>query len=99
MTRTNYDSLNMLKARIGEFYVEDLLLRLKYKVFRFGWETTLQNLMNLDVNIKPSETKSRVSAMPDFLVISPDGNIILIEVKLWTIIIHDELKKKVEKIN
>lgn len=93
-----YPHLNMVKARSGEVLIEEMLKGLDYKVFRYGYETTLQNIINLDTEINPSETKSRISYMPDFLVIDPVGEMSLIEVKVRTTAYDKEIGVQIDNI-
>jgi len=80
----HHNTEKMLKGRVGETLIEQLLSKLDYKVFRFGYETTMQSLVNLGINLQDNETKRRINVMPDFLVIDPKGEMVLVEVKLIT---------------
>lgn len=95
-----YNIKNMHKGINGEFIISYLLQNLGYKVFRYGHETRLQDLFNIGKTLIPCDTKDRINAMPDFLVISPKGKMILIEVKLRTKSYSNipEEQEKVKKI-
>jgi hypothetical protein len=72
----------MFSARMAETFVEEFLKEgLKYKVFRFGYETIIQNLVNLDKDIVSCEPKRKVQSMPDFLVLARNNELFFIEVK------------------
>jgi len=98
----NFSLSNMFKARNGEFLIEHLLQKLDYKVYRFGYETALQNIFNLGIKLKNNDTKEMINFMPDFLVIDPKGEMTLIEVKLRTnitnVLVEGRIKEKAERI-
>jgi len=68
-----------LKGAIAETLVEQMLRYSGYLVFRFGYEMVLQHIK--DIKIKSSYVKKIMQSMPDFIVIDPNGNADIIEVK------------------
>ena len=71
----------VVKGRIAETLVEEMFKKSGYKVYRFGYEAILQNISQSNVDIKESDTKEKIQSIPDFIVVSPNGSIQLIEVK------------------
>lgn len=75
----------MLKGRIGESLVEELLKKTGNKVYRFGYEAVLQNLTQLEkVFDGYSEFGQRIRSIPDFIVITSEGRPFLVETKFRT---------------
>lgn len=72
---------NVVKGRIAETLVEEMFKKSGYQVYRFGYEAILENVSQSGYKIKDSDTWNRIRSIPDFLVISPNGSIQLIEVK------------------
>ena len=72
---------NVVKGRIAETLVEEMFKKSKYQVYRFGYEAILQNISQINVDIRDSETKDKIRSIPDFIVVSPHGSVQLIEVK------------------
>ena len=73
---------NMLKGRMAETLVEELLRDSGNAVYRFGYEAILQNLTQINEKFnRRSETGEQISAMPDLVVIDKEGNSALVEVK------------------
>lgn len=73
---------NFLKGRIAESLVEELLKNCGNKVYRFGFETVLQNLTQLEKSFnRDNEVGQRISSIPDFIVINQEGKPFFIEVK------------------
>lgn len=61
---------NMIKARIAETIVEEMFRRSGYQVYRFGYESVLQNLVQNKNRIdKGHDVGQTVAHMPDFLVV------------------------------
>lgn len=72
---------NLLKGRMAESLVEELLKQCGNKVYRFGYEAVLQNLTQLEKTFnRESEVGQRISSIPDFIVIN-QRKISLVEVK------------------
>ena len=78
---------DQLKANLAETIVAHLLEKSGNKVYQYGWEFKLQNLLrggDVSKVDRGSKVADVVSSMPDLLVISPNGerdNIALVEVK------------------
>ena len=76
---------NILKGRMAEGLVEELLKQCDNKVYRFGYEAILQNLTQLEKSFnKEGEVGQRISSIPDFIVINKQGKPFFIEVKFRT---------------
>ena len=101
MNQNHFDPENMLKGRMAETLVEDLLKQSGNLVYRFGYEAILQNLTQIEKNFdRNSDVGQRISSIPDFVVIGTDDNPVLIEVKFrWDGKTFGDDKKKFEKIN
>ena len=92
---------NMLKGRIAETLIEELLRQSGNIVYRFGYEAIVQNLVQFEESFdRNSEVGERIRVMPDFVVIDEEGNPAFVEVKFRR---KPELYKsdydKFEKIN
>jgi len=75
---------NILKGRMAESLVEELLKKSGNKVYRFGYEAVLQNLTQLEKSFdRESEVGRRISSIPDFIVVN-QKKISLVEVKFRT---------------
>lgn len=73
---------NILKGRMAEALVDELLRCAGNKVYRFGYEAVLQNLTQIDpVFDRKSEVGRRISSIPDFLVLNQEGKPFFVEVK------------------
>lgn len=72
---------NVVKGRIAETLIEEMFKNSGYQVYRFGYEAILENIVQLKKKINDSKTYNRVKSIPDFLVVSPNGDLQLIEVK------------------
>lgn len=78
------DPENVLKGRMAESLVEELLKQCGNKVYRFGYEAVLQNLTQLEESFeRESEMGQRITSIPDFIVVSKK-KISLVEVKFRT---------------
>jgi hypothetical protein len=76
---------SILKGRMAESLVEELLKQCGNKVYRFGYEAVLQNLTQLEkVFSRESEVGQRISSIPDFIIINGQGEPFLVEVKFRT---------------
>ncbi|MDD3735056.1 MAG: hypothetical protein PHO31_01095 [Candidatus Pacebacteria bacterium] len=79
-----FEPENVLKGRMGECLVEELLKQCGNKIYRFGYEAVLQNLTQLeDIFDRESEVGQRISSIPDFIVVNKK-KILLVEVKFRT---------------
>ena len=92
---------SMLKGRIAETLVEELLRQSGNIVYRFGYEAIVQNLTQLKESFdRNSDVGERIRVMPDFIVIDKEGKPVFVEVKFRR---KPELYKsdykKIEKIN
>ncbi|RLF50148.1 MAG: hypothetical protein DRN19_05080, partial [Thermoplasmata archaeon] len=86
---------NILKGRMAESLVEELLKKCGNKVYRFGYEAVLQNLTQLEEPFdRDSEMGRRITSIPDFIVVNKK-KIFLVEVKYRTelTIYEKDLKK------
>lgn len=92
---------SMLKGRMAESLVENLLRDAGNQVYRFGYESVLQNLTQLE-NIfnKYGEVGEQIRAIPDFLVINGKGEPFFVEVKFrWQPEWHEGDLKTLERID
>ena len=92
----------MLKGRMAETLVEELLKKSGNVVYRFGYEAIVQNLAMLtDTFNHHSEVGEKIRATPDFIVVSKKGNPVFVEVKFrWKPELHSndyEMIKRIEK--
>jgi hypothetical protein len=79
------DPENILKGRMGECLVEELLKNSGNKVYRFGFEAVLQNLTQLEKAFdREDEVGQRIRSIPDFIVINKKGKPFFVEVKFRT---------------
>ena len=73
---------SMLKGRMAETLVEELLRQCGNIVYRFGYEAIVQNLTQLEEKFyRFSEVGERLRAMPDFIVVNKKGTPSFVEVK------------------
>ena len=73
---------SMLKGRIAETLVEELLRQSGNVVYRFGYEAIVQNLVQLEESFdRNCEVGERIRVMPDFIVIDNKGKPAYVEVK------------------
>ena len=93
---------NMLKGRMGETLVEEMLKKCGNQVYRFGYEAVLQNLTQLEAKFdKHTEVSERMRAIPDFIVIDGEGKPAFVEVKFRRDPIeplHEETIRKLEHV-
>jgi len=101
MNQENFDPESMLKGRMAETLVEDLLKQSGNIVYRFGYEAILQNLTQIQRNFeRNSNTSERIRSIPDFIIIDVNNNPILVEVKFrWDGKPYENDKKKLERIS
>lgn len=78
----NTYSEGMLKGRMAETIIEEMLMSCGNKVYRFGYEAIVQNLVQIeghfDVN---SEVALKIRTIPDFIIVDKKGNTSFLEVK------------------
>jgi hypothetical protein len=92
---------SMLKGRMAETLVEELLRQSGNIVYRFGYEAIIQNLTQLEESFdRYSEVGERIRVIPDFIVIDKKGKPVFVEVKFrWRPELHKEDYKMLDKIN
>lgn len=62
---------NILKGRMGEALIDELLSNSGNTVYRFGYETILQNLTQSDREFdRKTETGQQISCTPDYVVVN-----------------------------
>jgi hypothetical protein len=80
--KAGMDPLNIIKGRIAEALVEELLKTCGNNVYRFGYESLLQNLVQSDSNFdRRTKNGQQVRSIPDFVVVSACGKPTFVEVK------------------
>lgn len=91
---------SMLKGRMAETLIHELLRKSGNTVYRFGYEAILQNLSQIKQAFDAhTEVGERIRAIPDFVVIDVNGNPIFLEVKFrWDGKMHIEDKERFERI-
>ncbi len=73
---------NLLKGRMAEALVEELLKRSGNKVYHFGYESVLQNLTQVERAFdRETEIGQQIRSIPDFLVLNQTGKPFFVEVK------------------
>lgn len=73
---------NMIKGRIAEAMIEELLRRCGNAVYRFGYESILQNLVQNNAQFDRTTKNGRqIRSTPDFVVVNPEGESFFVEVK------------------
>lgn len=78
----NHRAENMLKGRMAESLVEEMLKRSGNTVYRFGYESVIQNLSQLESHFdRHTEVGERIRAIPDYVVIDKKGTPSFAEVK------------------
>lgn len=74
-------SIDMLKGKIAEAIVEEMLKEAGFRVYRFGYESVIQNLTQVGVELKKTKSGRKISNMPDFIILNDEGYVHFIEVK------------------
>lgn len=77
---TNSFDYKMIKGRIAEALIEQLFIKLKYRVYRYGMENTIPGIMELLKGIR-SDVATMIKRMPDFVIQDKQGEAHFIEVK------------------
>ena len=73
---------SLLKGRMAESLVSQILRDAGNQVYRFGYESTLQNLTQVEkVFDRNTEIGKKIQSIPDLLVINSKGEPFFIEVK------------------
>ena len=73
---------SILKGRMAESLVSEILHEADNQVYRFGYESVLQNLTQVErVFDRHSEIGEKIRSIPDLLVINKKGEPFFIEVK------------------
>ena len=100
MNQKNFNPESMLKGRMAETLVEELLRKSGNAVYRFGYEAIMQNLAQIQqIFDRHTEAGERIRAIPDFIVIDVHGSPIFLEVKFrWNGQLHDDDKVRLERI-
>lgn len=76
---------SLLKGRIAETLVEDLLKKAGNKVYRFSYEAVLQNLTQSEKSFdRGSRAGKKIASIPDFLIITKKKKPFFVEVKFRT---------------
>ena len=60
-------SIEMLKGRIAEAIVEEMLQEAGFQVYRFGYEAVIQNLTQVGTRLKKTRAGRKILHMPDFI--------------------------------
>ena len=79
ISNNNFD-YNMIKGRIAEALVEQLFIKLGYRVYRYGMENTIPGIMQLLGQVK-DEVSNTIKRMPDLVIQNKTGQAYFIEVK------------------
>ena len=90
----------ILKGRMAETLVEELLRESGNTVYRFGYEAIMQNLPQLKKSFDTDDdTVERIRAIPDFIVIDKNNRPLLLEVKYrWNSNLHDDDHERLRRI-
>ena len=74
---------NVLKGRMAETIVSEMLREAGYFVYRFGYEGILQSLIQEGLpRMKEDDMEAdKIRTMPDFIVMDKDGDVSFVEVK------------------
>ena len=73
---------NVLKGRIAEALIEELLRSSGNDVYRFGYEAILQNLIQTGSHFdRRNKNAYQLRSIPDFVVLNSEGNNFFVEVK------------------
>jgi hypothetical protein len=93
---------SMLKGRMAETLVEEMLKKSGNVVYRFGYEAIVQNLVQLESSFdRYGEVGQRLRAIPDFVVLDKKGKPNFVEVKFrWspTAELYEETIESLERV-
>lgn len=79
------DAENILKGKMAEVLVEELLKECKNKVYRFERGEILYSLIQFEKTFnRESKIGKKISSIPDFIVINKKGKPLFLEVKFRT---------------
>jgi len=79
------DTENILKGKVAEVLVEELLKKCRNKVYRFGNGALLYDLIQFEKAFnRESKIGRKVSSVPDFLVLTKNKKFFFLEVKFRT---------------
>jgi len=92
---------SILKGRMAESLVSEILRESGNQVYRFGYESTLQNLTQIDkIFDRESAIGEKIRLIPDLLVINKKGEPFFIEVKFrWDQEWHQNDFKMLSRLN
>jgi len=96
-----FSSESMLKGRMAESMVEELLKKSGNTVYRFGYEAIMQNLTQIKRSFDiHSDTGERIRTIPDFIIIDERGDSVFLEVKFrWNGLPHKDDTERLKKIS
>lgn len=78
----NWTPEKVLKGRMAEALVGELLASSGNRVYHFGYEAVLQNLIQSECTFDGgSEIGRKIRSIPDFLVLNPSGKPFFVEAK------------------
>ena len=91
---------SILKGRMAESLVSEILREAGNQVYRFGYESTLQNLTQVEkVFDRHTEIGEKIRSIPDLLVINKKGEPFFIEVKFrWNQDWHENDFKMLKRL-
>lgn len=79
------NSENLIKGRMAESLVEELLKVSGNRVYRLGSDAALENIVQLEEEFnKESSVGKKISSIPDFVIINSIGKPLLLEIKFRT---------------
>lgn len=102
---SDFKPKDMLKGNLAETLVEELLEKLGYNVYRFGYQNNFKAIIEKKRDIKSSKSHKLISFMPDFIIIAPkekDGHereLSFIEVKFKKDIKDVNYQEFIDKID
>ena len=81
-TDKKMDPEQMLKGRMAETLVEELLKKSGNTLYRFGYEAIMQNLVQLNAIFDArNEAGKQIRSIPDFILLDDKGEPFFVEVK------------------
>src|SRR3972149_1299879 len=99
MNQSNFAE-SMLKGRMAETLVEELLRKSGNAVYRFGYEAIIQNLAQIQQSFdRHTDAGERIRAIPDFIVIDVNSEPVFLEVKFrWNGKLHPDDMERLKRI-
>lgn len=76
--KNNTFDYNMIKGRIAEALIEQLFIKLGYRVYRYGMENTIPGIIQLLGQVR-DEVSNTIKRMPDFVIQDKTGQAILLK--------------------